>query len=35
MQTSAEFPALILDEREGKVSSSLQTLTDRALPPAT
>jgi acrylyl-CoA reductase (NADPH) len=32
MQPSRDFRALILNEKDGKVSSSLQTLTDDALP---
>jgi acrylyl-CoA reductase (NADPH) len=32
MQPSGEFRALILDEKDGKVSSSVQTLKDEALP---
>jgi acrylyl-CoA reductase (NADPH) len=32
MQTSREFRALVLDEKDGKVSSSLQMLPDETLP---
>ena len=33
METSRDFRALVLESNEGKVSSSVQTLTDEALPP--